>query len=310
MNFDDITLNHLHKSLGTETFEKAMRNAGLVYVQRQISVNGKPVTRGYWIRPEEAKSNQRKNPKKMSDTRSIHTDSEGKYTKSRARLHDKIINDIVRQCEKPAKGQKPIAILMGGGSASGKSTMRKKVINGQMQDMGVKAGTVDSDEIKDALPEFASLKKTHPEDAARLVHEESSDVGAKLIDTLIDEGRHFVYDGTMKSKSKYLELVDRLKKAGYEVHCYVADVPLDVAKERSDARAKRSGRKVPHEIIEASHRGVPKTIEAIKDKVDSFKVFDNTDKLKLIASNEYVDPEKYSKFLEKGGVPFRATPEK
>jgi len=40
----------------------------------------------------------------------------------------------------------------------------------------------------------------------------------------------------------------------------------------------RTGRKVPLHIIESSHRGVPGTLEAKKDKIDSYKVFDNTTK--------------------------------
>ena len=198
---------------------------------------------------------------------------------------------------------------MGGGSASGKSTMRKQVIDKQLSDEGIKAGTVDSDEIKEAIPEFSEYKEKDQGSAARLVHKESSDIGAKAIEDIVDQGRNFVYDGTMKSVDKYDDLIKQLKKAGYEIHVYVADVPLEEAYKRSDARAARSGRKVPHDIIEKSHRGVPKTLEHIKDKVDSYQVFDNTDSLNLIASNNYVNPDKYLKFLEKGNVKFRTTSE-
>lgn len=312
MNFDDLTLDYLKKSLGEETVEKAVKTKGknLIYVQRPVTRNGKQFMQGFWVSPEDVKKEEKEKKTKLVETKKLHTDEQGRYSKSRAKLHDKIIDDVVKKSGKPGPGEKPVAILMGGGSASGKSTMRKNVIDNYLKDAGVEAGTVDSDEIKFALPEMKSLIETNPDDAARLVHEESSDVGAKMIDTLINDGRHFVYDGTMKSKSKYLKLIERLKDAGYEVHAYIADIPLEEAVNRSEARAKRTGRKVPYDIIEASHKGVPGTVEAIKDKVDSYKVFDNTNELTLFASNDYVNPERYTQFLNKGGINFRATTEK
>jgi predicted ABC-type ATPase len=308
-NTDDLVVKSILSKLEGEELLKAAKSSGLVYVQRQVTRNGKTFMQGTWVRGNQAEK-EHKHGKDMKETHEMHKDADGTYNKGRMKLHEKIVNNIVQQCGKPAKGEKPVCVLMGGGSASGKSTMRDNVIEGEMSDKGIKAGTVDSDEIKKEIPEFESLKKTHAEDAARLVHEESSDIGALALDKLIEDGRHFVYDGTMKNKKKYAQLVERLQEAGYEVHAYVADVPLEEAIRRSDKRAARTGRKVPHSIIEASHRGVPGTIEHLKDKIDSYKVFDNTDTLKLIASNDYVDPDKYSKFLEKGGVSMRATAEK
>lgn len=310
MNFDELTLSYLSKSLGEDTIEKAVKGKkNLVYVQKPVTRNGRQFMQGFWVAPEEAKADKKKGVD-LIETKKIHTDDNGKYSQERAKLHDKIIDKVVSQSAKPKAGEKPVAILMGGGSASGKSTMRDNVIDQYLKDAGVQAGTVDSDEIKKDIPEFDSLIKTNPDDAARLVHEESSDVGAKMIDTLIEDGRHFIYDGTMKNKDKYMKLVNRLKDAGYEVHAYIADIPLEEAIRRSDERAKKSGRKVPHGIIESSHRGVPGSVEAIKDKVDSYKVFDNTETLTLFASNDFINPERYAQFLNKGGIEFRATAER
>lgn len=295
-------LNKALNGMHHDSLIKAVKGSGLVYVQKQVSRKGKNFMQGMWVKASEAEKHHRAGGE-MLQTHEMHKDSDKKYNSGRAALHQKIVNKIVAECGKPEKGQKPVAILMGGGSASGKSTMRSKVIEKDLSESGIKAGTIDSDEIKNEIPEFDSLKKTHPEEAARLVHEESSDIGSHALDTVIEQGRHFIYDGTMKNKEKYNDLVDKLKKNGYEVHAYVADVPLDEAIKRSDARAEKSGRKVPHDIIESSHRGVPGTIEHIKDRLDSHRVYDNTDKLHLISSDAGVqDEEKYGKFLDKGGI--------
>ena len=302
-NFDNQMIEHIEKSMKPDEFKKAMSHAGLTYQQKQVSRGGRTFMQGFWTKTEEKKTEKQH---KIS-TASQHQDSQGRYKRQRAVLHKKIVDEVVDKCGKPKAGEKPVCILMGGGSASGKSTMRRNVIDKMLKERGVEAGTVDVDEVKDHLPEFEQLKKTSPDDAARLVHEESADVGALMINEIVALGRNFVYDGTMKSKDKYDTLVSQLKKRGYEVHVYVADVPLDVAKERSDKRAERTGRKVPHSIIEGSHRGVPKTVEHLKDKVDSYQVFDNTDTLQLIASNDHVHPEKYSNFLNKAGLTIKPT---
>jgi hypothetical protein len=47
-------------------------------------------------------------------------------------------------------------------------------------------------------------------------------------------------------------------------------------------------------------------VEAIKDLVDSYHVYDNQNGLTLIASNSYIHPNLYTKFLKKGGMKYHA----
>lgn len=330
---DTATLDYLGKSISREAFEKglqeqdlvvlnlygrdkrddedfvkSMNKAGLVYVQRTVTRNGKTHTQGFWVKQgaDKAKHFRKKSGDKIKDTKSLHVDSEGKYTSERADLHDKIVEKVLNQCGKPAPGQKPVAILMGGGSATGKSTMKKLKIDPMMSKNKIKAGTCDPDAFKAELPEYNSLIKTHMNDAARLAHSESADINMLAIDRIVEDGRHFIYDGTAKSPDKYEKLVKKLKDKGYEVHLYGADIPLELSKKISDKRAEDTGRTVPHFIIEASHKGFPKTVERIKDAVDVYEIYDNRvqGKSKLIASNDYVDPESYTEFLKKGGISY------
>lgn len=299
---DSLTLSYLAKSMDKELFEKSRKKANLVYVQKLVTRNGKQHLQGFWVSPEEAKEYKRSGSD-MKSTKELHT-KEGKYLPERHALHRQIVDKIIEQCGKPEPGQKPVAILMGGGSASGKSTMRESKIDPLLKEQGIKVGTVDADEIKKEIPEFRSLIETHPDDGARLVHDESSDITKLAMDEIIKQKRHFVYDGTAKNPEKYKKLIKQLKEAGYEVRLYGADVPLDEAKRRSDARAKKTGRKVPHDIIESSHKGFPKTFVAIKDMVDRYEIYDTQIKgnTRLIISNDDVNPELYVNFLKKGNV--------
>src|SRR5690606_39120369 len=101
----------------------------------------------------------------------------------------------------------------------------------------------------------------------------------QLLNRLIKGKKNFIFEGTMARTRRYKSLVNKLKENGYEIHIYVVDVPVLVAKKRADERA----RKVPHKIIENTHKLVPRTFIEIKDMVDSFHIYDNQDSLTLIA---------------------------
>lgn len=310
MNSDEQLLKHLSSKLDEESFQKALNRSHLVPIKKLVERNGKQYQTTVYVSPEEAKKEQNKGKKADSpptrETKDMHF-KDGEYTPERQELHTQIISDVFNQCQTPKKGEKPVAVLMGGGSASGKGGIKRRHGITDLADRGIKTGTVDADEIKAQMPEYQSWKDDYPNEAARLAHEESSDIGDTMIDMLIESGKHFIYDGTMKNPKKYQKLVQRLQAAGYETHAYVATCDLDVAKERSAKRAEKTGRKVPEEIIEASHRGVPGAFEKLKDQFDSFQVYDNTDgNDNLIYSNGHINPDMYQKFLDKGNVKFRA----
>lgn len=280
--------------------KSAANRAGLVPIQKQVRKDGKVFMQTFYVSQSEKDALDKKFTQQTVD---IYKDKTGNYTPERQELHKNIVDKIVSEAGDPKPGYKPVVVLMGGGSASGKSTIKKNIVDYNLSNADIKAANVDSDEIKESLPEYDKYKEENANTAAMRVHEESSDIGALALDSLISKKKNFIFDGTMKSAEKYDKLVDRLKTAGYEVQVVIADVPLEVALSRSDSRAKHTGRMVPHEIIEASHQGVPKTLSKIKSKVDSFSVWDNTgEEPELIASNSYTHPEKFGKFLNKGGV--------
>lgn len=245
-----------------------------------------------------------RNLHELKETKEIYTIHSKKYTKERHSMHKKIVGMIEETGTFPEQGKKPIAILMGGGTASGKTTMRNK-IEMDLAASNIYATTVDLDEIKEYIPEYAVYKKTSPNQAARLVHKESCDIGALLLSKLIKSRKNLIYEGTMAKTRKYEWLVKKLKQNNYEIHAYVVNVPLSVAKERADERARTTGRIVPNYIIEYTHKLAPRTFEVIKDLLDSYRVYENQNGLELIASNHFVDPRKYEEFLKKGNVNFR-----
>lgn len=236
--------------------------------------------------------------KAFRDTQMMHTVGR-RYTEERRRLHMEIVRRIAEKADGNPAGA-PIAILIGGGTASGKTTLRKVLVQRELEKRRIKAALIDPDELKEHIPEYKRFQRTDPKRAASLVHRESCDIGALLLMRLMVERKCFIYEGTMARTKRYMRLVEHLREAGYKIKVFVADIPLRKAKRRAVKRARRTGRTVPTRVIEATHRLVPRTLEAIKDRVDGYWVYDMETGPKLIASKAYVDTERYARFLKKG----------
>lgn len=225
--------------------------------------------------------------KVTKDTKQLHSIDAKTYTKERQQLHKQIIRKLDTTESYPKKGEKPVAILIGGGTASGKTTLRKTIVEKELKARNISVTIVDIDEIKEYIPEYAQYKQTNPTEAARLVHKESRDIGMMLLHRLMKKRKHFIFESTMARTRKVQSLVNDLKKLNYEIHAYIAYVPLSVAKKRAEKRARLTGRKVPNRVIENTHQLAPKTLMAIKDTLDSYQIYHSQDNFTLMDANDY-----------------------
>ncbi|PGV72731.1 zeta toxin family protein [Bacillus cereus] len=203
----------------------------------------------------------------------------GEYTIERKLLHNEIIESFLKG--QLQQEQEPEAILLGGGSAAGKSSIGELVIKGyklQKQNMI----WIDPDKIKEKIPEYQDAMESEDiesmKQAAFLVHDESSDITMKLLKICMKRKLNFMYDGTMKNEVKYIKLIQQLRQAGFSIKAIIVDVPIKVALERSNMRFKVTGRLVPEHIIEESHMKVATTFSKIKDLIDCYTLYDNTGK--------------------------------
>lgn len=236
-----------------------------------------------------------------TQTQDLYKTSRG-YSRERQKLHNTIIQGILDSANSPKNGEKPVAVLMGGGSASGKGTLRSALVIPRLQSEGISVGISDCDEIKSQLPEYEHFLQQNPESAALRVHEESMDIAMEAMDALIANKKNLLFDGTMKDVKKYSKIIDKLHSAGYEVQIVGADVPIDTAVERSNVRAQQTGRKVPEGIIVGSHGGFSLTYPQLLDKVDRYSLYDNSGNHPVLIQDEskVYDQSAYDKFIDKG----------
>lgn len=229
-------------------------------------------------------------------TEQMHWDPKtNDYTPERRAFHDQVIGSYF-EGKVPAKGQK-VAIVMMGGTASGKSTMLRTAGRG-----GPDFVHVDPDDIKGKLPEYREAVKQKYKGAASMAHEESSTLGKRVLKEAIDGGYNVVLDGTGANGEKYAKQVQGLKDKGYFVHLMMPDQDMATAVRDAGGRAERTGRYVPNEFIAKAYDAIPGNFHKIAKLADSAQLFDRRRNGKMVwektpdGAVQDHDPEFVSKY--------------
>lgn len=215
----------------------------------------------------------------LPQTKTMHYDFENHtYTPERIKLHKEIIKEFKENVYCISDKKQPIAILMGGSPASGKSTFVKKFAPYLLTNNLLK---IDADEIRSKLPEYRGFNATQ-------THLETKDI----VNTLLSDRNigipckfDLLYDGTMNNTKSYTPLINLLKHLGYKVFIiYIDKVNEEVIKDRALKRYQKSGRFVPVEVIDDFFEKGTAALEQLKKEVDGYIVVDgSTPDYKLIA---------------------------
>jgi len=247
----------------------------------------------------------------LIDTKDKYTFKNGKYKPKRAKKHEEYINKELAKGATAADGEKPIVWLMGGGGASGKGTVLKKLRkDGTIPEEGFVH--VDPDKVKAALPEYKDLSRLGDYRSASVVHKESSDVARSLIDKAIDAKKNLIIDKTLGKQEKALALIDELKDKGYDVRLVGVTVDPSEALVRALTRYFGSGRLVPSNAILKAHKGFNANFETYAKAVDDALLYDNTRKAVEIADAtngkiSVVSDEAYNVLQARGKLNEKAT---
>ena len=206
----------------------------------------------------------------LPQTKSMHFNkSTQRYSPTRQKLHREILQEFKDKlvC---IESDEPIAILMGGSPASGKSTFLRKYAPYLLSEELLR---IDADEVRSKLPEYEGWN-------ASQTHIETKDI----VNTLLSDKTigmpcktDVIYDGTMNSTKSYLPLIALLKKLGYKIFVvYIDNVPKDKIVKRALERYGKSGRFVPLEVIDDFFGKGKVALNEIKQKVDGYMIIDGS----------------------------------
>lgn len=180
-------------------------------------------------------------------------DAGGEFTEEWQRSRDwaGIVEDLYTDTEDakaaatggaPKKERK--ALIIAGGSASGKST----IAAGDAERMG--ALIVDSDFAKERLPEFDGGN------GAGRVHLESKAINKLLLARALTAGDNVVMPVVGSSGSSISKTIGLLKKMGYTVGFKFIDVPKEVAAARNFQRIYRTGRFIDPAYVDKQYESI------------------------------------------------------
>ena len=207
--------------------------------------------------------------------------SDGSWNEARQLLHKKVLDkrygrkDGQELTSPRDQGQAPVFNMLGGGSGAGKSTiLRTGKVNIDPNHVEINA-----DDIKEDLPEYGQMIGDKDDRAASFAHEESSYLGKELIKQAYGNGHSFVLDGTGDGgEGGFMKKIKMARENGYRIVANYVTIPTELAVERAEKRAERTGRKVNPVVVASIHRSVSRMFEkAISEGLfDEAQLWDNT----------------------------------
>jgi predicted ABC-type ATPase len=242
----------------------------------------------------------------VTDTRALYgqmVDGQFRYSPDRVeQVHDVYVGQQIRQ---GVPVERPTATIMGGGPASGKST----VINSGDVKLPKGHVLVNPDDAKDMIPEYRAGVAAKDFNAAAFAHEESSDMAKRLMRESLDGSYNTVLDGTGDGSFDGLsrKIASAREHGATRIVGEYVTLDTDEAVRRAAVRAAESVRGVPEEVIRGTHAAVsdvfPKA--AAGDLFDELRLYDNNFSTpvliyeKVAGVERVIDADAYRQFLAK-----------
>ena len=250
----------------------------------EVEFNGKPL-----------------NPNGKS-TEGMYMDENGNYTKERVEMNNVITNKMF---EGKTPVEKPVAYLMGGGPASGKSEAVKQGLVKLPENIV----NINPDTYKVCYPEYKKMvEEGNVKRASPFCHEESSDFSKVALKRGIQGNYNVLMDGTGDNSVENLEKkVDLMRSGGHSIVANYMTVDVEEAAKRAIDREEKTGRHVDEPYLRATYKSLSEVVPAAiaRGLYDKFTMWDNSfeDRIpRAIATAvgkelTILDKERWDKFL-------------
>jgi len=237
----------------------------------------------------------------------------------RQQLRQTLIDERFADKMPVAPDAQPIAVVMGGGGASGKGGVQSILReDGTLRGNAVE---LDPDEFKtgskkkgtNGLPEYDQIIARGDTRAAAITHAESDRLYQEALARAMKGRYNLLLDRTMSNPDKAEAELKALKDAGYFVHHIGVSVPVHEGLARASERSQHEpeARLVPAPDLIKAHGNYSGAIEAgrIVPYTDRFDLYDNFVRrgerpVKMATGAdgalEIIDPRRYDHFVAKG----------
>jgi len=120
--------------------------------------------------------------------------------------------------------EKPLAILLGGQPASGKTTIQRMQEREEPNII-----VINGDSFRKEHPNFAEIQEKHGKDSVTYTQPFSNAVVESLIDKLSNEKYNLIIEGTLRNPDTQINTCAMLKEKGYRVELHVMAVDKETS---------------------------------------------------------------------------------
>ena len=136
---------------------------------------------------------------------------------------------------------------------------------------------IDSDQLKDELPEMNIYINLDPKTAGTKVHKESGFIQEIILSEALKQNKNIIVDGSLTSLIRHKMLFESIHRdyPHYTIEIIYVMADLGKIQERIQKRGEETGRFVPMEKVEYAYHQIPKTVESLTPLVSRVLVIDN-----------------------------------
>jgi RNA polymerase sigma factor (sigma-70 family) len=238
-------------------------------------------------------------------------------TVSRKALHEAIVDYFLSggydrkplsEIAKPSKHEVPFVMFMGGGGASGKTSMLNNMIAEREFD---RTGTVlvNTDEVREFIPEYDALNALGDGRSSRLTHPESVAIVNEIERRARQRQLSIIKDGTMRMADDGIKAMKSFQAEGYKVRMLAVTIDPHEALVRGYLRAKNSARYVPDNVLLEAHKGFNRALIAYIRFLgeDAITIYDNSPKYPIHVSGEDILSHKFQEVWDRQNLDPSAT---
>ena len=165
--------------------------------------------------------------------------------------------------------QSPKAYILGGQPGAGKSTSTDK-LEEQYNDNIV---TVDLDEYRDQHPNYEALYEKYGKELSSYTHEFAGEIKEEIQKRAIDAKYNIIIDGTLGNVERAEQLIEGLKKEGYQVEVLIHTCPKEVSWQSVNERYENvlNAGEIPRFVPKIVHDKIIEVLPTNADKLSQSK---------------------------------------
>lgn len=195
------------------------------------------------------------------------------YTLERQLFQDRIIHKFLKFGKSV---DSPKIIFTAGVMGVGKGHILKKMDSSKLINLQDFL-RIDSDQLKDELPEMKMYINYDPKTAGTKVHKESGFIQEIILSEALKQNKNIIVDGSLTSLVRHKMLFESIRRdyPQYTIEIIYITADMEKIQERIQKRGEATGRFVPIEKVEYAYHQIPKTIKALTPLVSKMLIFDN-----------------------------------